>query len=125
MNFRDLQRILKNEEEVIICTIDGIERRIFTESVRFDLDMKHIYLKKLKVDIENISHIKKIENKKDVWIINRLEEKERTGEEAIIAGEDFQVTGIVLHLDKETVVLKCVSFDTLIIIKLDKIASIY
>lgn len=125
MTFKVLQRILKGKDEVIICTFDGVERRIFTKSIRFDLDMKHVYLKKLKLNIRDISRIKKIENKKDGWITRTLEEKQAKGDSTFIIGEDFQISGLVYHLDKETVILKCVSFDMPVIIKLNKITSIY
>ena len=125
MNFKDLQRILKGKEEVIVCTFDGIERRIFVDNIAFDLDMQHIYLKKLKLNIRDIARIKKIENKKEDWVTKTLEYKETNKEDTFLVGEDFQIKGTITYLNKDVVMLNSSSFNIPVVVKLDKITSIY
>lgn len=64
MDIKKIQELVGKEKEVIVCTVDGVERKILTESIRLDLDMEHIYLKKLKIHKDNIVRIKKVQSEK-------------------------------------------------------------
>lgn len=125
MDIKKIQELVGKEKEVIICTTDGIERKILTESIRLDLDMEHIYLKKLKIHKDNIVRIKKVQSEKDKWIQFTLSNKMENKEKAIIVGEDYQVTGRVIYSDKDEALVECVGFSALVFIKLSKITSIY
>ena len=125
MDIKKIQELVGKEKEVIICTTDGIERKILTESIRLDLDMEHIYLKKLKIHKDNIVRIKKVQSEKDKWIQFALSNKEKKNEKAIIVGEDYQVTGRVVRFDENEVLIECVGFFGLVFVKLSKITSIY
>lgn len=125
MDIKKIQELVGKEKEVIVCTVDGIERKILTESIRLDLDMEHIYLKKLKIHKDNIVRIKKVQSEKDKWIQFALSNKEKKNEKAIIVGEDYQVTGRVVGFDENEVLIECVGFLGLVFVKLSKITSIY
>ncbi len=125
MDIKKIQELVGKEKEVIVCTIDGIERKILTESIRLDLDMEHIYLKKLKIHKDNIVRIKKVQSEKDKWIQFALSNKEKKNEKAIIVGEDYQVTGRVVGIDENEALIECVGFLGLVFVKLSKITSIY
>lgn len=125
MDIKKIQELVGKEKEVIVCTVDGIERKILTESIRLDLDMEHIYLKKLKIHKDNIVRIKKVQSEKDKWIQFALSNKEKKNEKAIIVGEDYQVTGRVVGFDENEVLIECVGFFGLVFVKLSKITSIY
>lgn len=125
MDIKKIQELVGKEKEVIVCTIDGIERKILTESIRLDLDMEHIYLKKLKIHKDNIVRIKKVQSEKDKWIQFALSNKEKKNEKAIIVGEDYQVTGRVVGFDENEVLIECVGFSALVSINLSNITSIY
>lgn len=125
MGIKKIQELVGKEKEVIVCTVDGIERKILTESIRLDLDMEHIYLKKLKIHKDNIVRIKKVQSEKDKWIQFASLNKEKKNEKAIIVGEDYQVTGRVVGFDENEVLIECVGFLGLVYIKLSKITSIY
>ena len=125
MDIKKIQELVGKEKEVIVCTVDGIERKILTESKRLDLDMEHIYLKKLKIHKDNIVRIKKVQSEKDKWIQFTLSNKEKKNEKAIIVGEDYQVTGRVVGFDENEVLIECVGFLGLVFVKLSKITSIY
>lgn len=125
MDIKKIQELVCKEKEVIVCTVDGIERKILTESIRLDLDMEHIYLKKLKIHKDNIVRIKKVQSEKDKWIQFALSNKEKKNEKAIIVGEDYQVTGRVVGFDENEVLIECVGFLGLVFVKLSKITSIY
>lgn len=125
MDIKKIQELVGKEKEVIVCTVDGVERKILTESIRLDLDMEHIYLKKLKIHKDNIVRIKKVQSEKDKWIQFALSNKEKKNEKAIIVGEDYQVTGRVVGFDENEVLIECVGFLGLVFVKLSKITSIY
>lgn len=125
MDIKKIQELVGKEKEVIVCTIDGIERKILTESIRLDLDMEHIYLKKLKIHKDNIVRIKKVQSEKDKWIQFTLSNKMENEEKAIIVGEDYQVTGRVIELNKDEAIVECVGFLGLVFVKLSEITSIY
>lgn len=125
MDIKKIQELVGKEKEVIVCTVDGIERKILTESIRLDLDMEHIYLKKLKIHKDNIVRIKKVQSEKDKWIQFTLSNKEKKNEKAIIVGEDYQVTGRVVGFDENEALIECVGFLGLVFVKLSKITSIY
>lgn len=125
MDIKKIQELVGKEKEVIVCTVDGIERKILTESIRLDLDMEHIYLKKLKIHKDNIVRIKKVQSEKDKWIQFALSNKEKKNEKAIIVGEDYQVTGRVVGFDENEALIECVGFLGLVFVKLSKITSIY
>lgn len=125
MDIKKIQELVGKEKEVIVCTIDGIERKILAESIRLDLDMEHIYLKKLKIHKDNIVRIKKVQSEKDEWIQFALSTKEKKNEKAIIVGEDYQVTGRVVGFDENEASIECVGFLGLVFVKLSKITSIY
>lgn len=125
MDIKKIQELVGEEKEVIVCTVDGIEKKILTESIRLDLNMEHIYLKKLKIHKDNIVKIKKVQSEKDKWIQFTLSNKEKNKEKAIIVGEDFQITGEVIVGDYKIVCVKCDSFNTYVYIDFCKITSIY
>lgn len=125
MDIKKIQELVGKEKEVIICTTDGIERKILTESIRLDLDMEHIYLKKLKIHKDNIVRIKKVQSEKDKWIQFTLSNKMENKEKAVIVGEDYQITGRVVGFDENEVSIECVGFLGLVFVKLSKITSIY
>lgn len=125
MDIKKIQELVGKEKEVIVCTVDGVERKILTESIRLDLDMEHIYSKKLKIHKDNIVRIKKVQSEKDKWIQFALSNKEKKNEKAIIVGEDYQVTGRVVGFDENEVLIECVGFLGLVFVKLSKITSIY
>lgn len=125
MDIKKIQELVGKEKEVIVCTIDGIERKILTESIRLDLDMEHIYLKKLKIHKDNIVRIKKVQSEKDKRIHFALSNKMENKEKAIIVGEGFQVIGKIVDLSDELVAIDCIEFATLPCIYLSKITSIY
>lgn len=125
MDIKKIQELVGKEKEVIVCTVDGVERKILTESIRLDLDMEHIYLKKLKIHKDNIVRIKKVQSEKDKWIQFALSNKEKKNEKAIIVGEDYQVTGRVVGFDENEALIECVGFLGLVFVKLSKITSIY
>lgn len=125
MDIKKIQELVGKEKEVIVCTIDGIERKILTESIRLDLDMEHIYLKKLKIHKDNIVRIKKVQSEKDKWIQSALSNKEKKNEKAIIVGEGYQFTGRVVTFDENEALIECVDFLGLVLVKLSTITSIY
>ena len=125
MDIKKIQELVGKEKEVIVCTVDGIERKILTKSIRLDLDMEHIYLKKLKIHKDNIVRIKKVQSEKDKWIQFALSNKEKKNEKAIIVGEDYQVTGRVVGFDENEALIECVGFLGLVLVKLSTITSIY
>lgn len=125
MRLSYLENILQQEEEIIICTKDGTEIKILTESVTIFPKKKEVYLRKLKLKLNEIQRIKKIKNEKDEWIIRTLKDKKEKQETTAIIGEDFHVTGKVIILDKNVVMIKAISFDIPVVLKLNKITSIY
>lgn len=125
MDIKKIQELVGKEKEVIVCTIDGIERKILTESIRLDLDMEHIYLKKLKIHKDNIVRIKKVQSEKDKWIQFALSNKEKKNEKAIIVGKGYQFTGRVVTFDENEALIECVDFLGLVLVKLSTITSIY
>ena len=125
MDIKKIQELVGKEKEVIVCTIDGIERKILTESIRLDLDMENIYLKKLKIHKDNIVRIKKVQSEKDKWIQSALSNKEKKNEKAIIVGEGYQFTGRVVTFDENEALIECVDFLGLVLVKLSTITSIY
>ena len=116
---------MAKKKEVIVCTVDGVERKILTKSIRLDLDMEHIYLKKLKIHKDNIVRIKKVQSEKDKWIRFTLSNKMKNEEKVIIVGEDYQVTGRVVGFDENEALIECVGFSALVSINLSNIKSIY
>lgn len=125
MDIKKIQELVGKEKEVIVCTIDGIERKILTESIKLDLDMEHIYLKKLKIHKDNIVRIKKVQSEKDKWIQFALSNKEKKNEKAIIVGKGYQFTGRVVTFDENEALIECVDFSGLVLVKLSTITSIY
>ena len=125
MDIKKIQELVGKEKEVIVYTVDGIERKILAESIKLDLDMEHVYLKKLKIHKDNIVRIKKVQSEKDKWIQFALLNKKKKNEKAIIVGEDCQVTGRVVGFDENEALIECVGFLDLVFVKLSKITSIY
>ena len=125
MDIKKIQELVGKKKEVIVCTVDGVERKILTKSIRLDLDMEHIYLKKLKIHKDNIVRIKKVQCEKDKWIRFTLSNKMKNEEKVIIVGEDYQVTGRVVGFDENEALIECVGFSALVSINLSNIKSIY
>lgn len=125
MDIKKIQELVGKKKEVIVCTVDGVERKILTKSIRLDLDMEHIYLKKLKIHKDNIVRIKKVQSEKDKWIRFTLSNKMKNEEKVIIVGEDYQVTGRVVGFDENEALIECVGFSALVSINLSNIKSIY